>query len=210
MDSGIKVKICGMKERDNILTVAALRPHYLGFIEYPLSPRYVGDEFVMPVELSQSTTRVGVFVNESSEVIFRKAAIQGYEYVQLHGDETAAQCRELKDGGLKIIKVFSVDDHFNFAVTKSFVSDADYFLFDTKGKLYGGNGKAFDWNMLKHYDQEVPFFLSGGLSVDNLADLTDLAHMNICAIDLNSGVEVSPGIKDITKVAKVMDRFPAL
>jgi len=193
-----------MRERENILAVADLEPHYMGFIEYHISPRYVGDDFTMPANLSNRITRVGVFVNESSEVIRTKAAKQGYQYVQLHGNETEMQCRELKDSGLKIIKVFSVDDQFDFTLTKPFVPIVDYFLFDTKGKLHGGNAKTFDWNILKHYDQEIPFFLSGGISVDNLAGLGDLKHMNIFALDLNSGVEVSPGIKDVTRVDREM------
>ena len=194
-----------MRDRENILSVADLGPRYMGFIEYPLSPRFVGDDFVMPTMLNPSLKKVGVFVNESSEVIRAKAAKQGYEYIQLHGNETEEQCRQLRDDGLEIIKVFSVDDHFDFAVTKAFVPTADYFLFDTKGKLYGGNAKTFDWNILKRYDQEVPFFLSGGISVDKLADLDDLKYMNIFALDLNSGVELSPGLKDVAKVAQVLN-----
>jgi phosphoribosylanthranilate isomerase len=193
-----------MRERENILAVANLAPHYLGFIEYPASPRYVGEDFIMPSDLSALIGRVGVFVNESSGIIRLKAAKQGYQYIQLHGNESEMQCRELKDSGLKVIKVFSIDEQFEFANTKPFVAVADYFLFDTKGKFHGGNGKIFDWNILRHYDQEVPFFLSGGLSVDSLSGLDDLKYMNITALDLNSGVELSPGLKDVSKVAHIM------
>ncbi len=194
-----------MRDHDNIRAVAALEPGYMGFIEYKLSPRYVGDNFIMAPDISASITRVGVFVNESSEIIVRKAASQSYKYVQLHGNEVVTQCRELKAFGLKVIKVFSIGDNFDFTVTRPFVGVADYFLFDTKGRLYGGNARRFDWNVLKQYDQEVPFFLSGGISTDNLDDLGNLKGMNLYALDLNSGVEVSPGLKDVAKVSQVMN-----
>ncbi|HET6544809.1 MAG TPA: phosphoribosylanthranilate isomerase, partial [Chryseolinea sp.] len=126
------------------------------------------------------------------------------DFVQLHGDESPAQCDELKATGLGIIKVFSIDDDFNFDLTKPYREVVDYFLFDTKGKYYGGNAKAFNWKVLDAYDQEVPFFLSGGLSPDNVNALGDVQKMNLHALDLNSGVEVSPGFKDIEKIKTIM------
>ena len=89
-------------------------------------------------------------------------------------------------------------------MTKPYRDVVDYFLFDTKGKYYGGNAKAFNWEILRRYDQEVPFFLSGGLSPDNVNTLGNIQKMNLHALDLNSGVEVSPGIKDLEKIKTVM------
>lgn len=190
----IKLKICGMRDTANIKAVAELRPDYMGFIFYEKSPRYVGNEFAI---LDLRLNSVGVFVNESTEKILSK----GLKIVQLHGDETPEQCDELRKH-VKVIKAFSIDDDFDFETTKKY--NADYFLFDTKGKYYGGNAKTFNWDKLKEYDQRIPFFLSGGLNADNLKDISILKGMNLHAIDLNSGVEDSPGLKNIEKIKSVM------
>ena len=192
-----------MRDETNILQVASFVPDYMGFIFYPASPRYVGDSFEVPADLHPSITRVGVFVNESTNVILEKIKRHAIKYVQLHANETAAQCQELRDSGVHIIKVFSVDDSFDFQSTKPYVPVADFFLFDTKGKFHGGNGTAFNWEILKHYDQEVPFFLSGGLTSAHLDTISELQYMNLHALDLNSGVEQVPGLKDIEKVKAV-------
>ena len=193
-----------MREPENITAVASLRPQYLGFIFYPKSPRFVGESFDIPGNLPASIKRVGVFVNEANAVILAKSRSLKLDFAQLHGNESPAQCDELKATGLGVIKVFSLDDDFNFDVTKPYREVVDYFLFDTKGKYYGGNAKAFNWEILSKYDQEVPFFLSGGLSPDNVNTLGDIQKMNLHALDLNSGVEVSPGIKDLEKIKTVM------
>jgi phosphoribosylanthranilate isomerase len=201
----IKIKVCGMRDSDNIREVAALSPDYLGFIFYPKSPRFVGDEFKSPASLPSSITRVGVFVNESTQFILMKSKSAGFTVVQLHGNESPDQAAALKDAGLQIIKVFSVGDDFNFAVTKPYESSSDYFLFDTKGKLFGGNAKTFNWSILNQYDQQVPFFLSGGLSAENLQGIKDLQHMNLHALDLNSGVELMPGLKDPARIQQTQE-----
>jgi len=199
----IKLKICGMREPANIDEVASLAPDYMGFIFYNKTPRYVGDAFRVSGNFPASVKKVGVFVNETTPVIRKRAHDNGIDIVQLHGSETAAQCTELQAAGLTTIKVFSVDDSFDFAATKPYRSVVDYFLFDTKGKYHGGNAKTFDWSILQRYDQELPFFLSGGLSPDNISSIVSLAGMNIHALDLNSGVEISPGFKDIGKITDV-------
>ena len=193
-----------MREPENIMAVASLRPQYLGFIFYPKSPRFVGESFDIPDNLPASIKRVGVFVNAANAVILAKSRSFKLDFAQLHGNESPAQCDELKATGRGVIKVFSLDDDFNFDVTKAYREVVDYFLFDTKGKYYGGNAKAFNWEILSKYDQEVPFFLSGGLSPDNVNTLGDIQKMNVHALDLNSGVEISPGIKDLEKIKTVM------
>ena len=200
----ISIKICGMRDHSNILQVAALGPQYMGFIFYDKSPRFVGESFSLPPSLPSSIKKVGVFVNESTTVIADRGSSTGFDFVQLHGNETADQCASLKDTGLKVIKVFSVDEDFEFRNTNPYKRHVEFFLFDTKGKLYGGNAKTFNWELLKKYDQEVPFFLSGGLSPANIAQLGDVSNMNLHALDLNSGVELSPGMKNIEKVDAVL------
>jgi phosphoribosylanthranilate isomerase len=200
----IEIKVCGMRDYANIMDIASLLPQYFGFIFYPDSPRFVGNEFRIPPTLPSSIKRVGVFVDESNGNIISKSQWVGFDHVQLHGNESPKQCHALRKKGLKVIKVFSVDDDFNFDTTQPYKKEVDYFLFDTKGKLHGGNAKTFNWNILTKYDQEIPFFLSGGLSPENVHDINDLKNMNLHALDLNSGVEVSPGIKSKAKVEQAI------
>ena len=200
---GIKIKVCGMRERDNIIEVSRIRPDYMGFIFYPGTPRYVGESFRIPAELPASTRRVGVFVNETTDVIMDKADAFGLDIVQLHGSESVAQCQELKSHGISVIKVFSVDENMDFDATNPYVEHVDYFLFDTKGKFYGGNARAFDWSILRRYSQAVPFFLSGGIAVENAARIHELGDLNLLAVDLNSGVELRPALKDIAKIEAI-------
>ena len=201
----IKIKVCGMRDAENIRQVSGLGPDYLGFIFYPPSPRYVGVDFKLLEEAPAHIVRVGVFVNASNEEIKKQSGAVGFDHVQLHGSESVRQAEALKDGGFKIIKVFSVDDDFDFAATKQYVSVVDYFMFDTKGKLHGGNARTFNWNVLQRYDQDVPFFLSGGISPENIKDITSLAGMNLFALDVNSGVEESAGLKSLMKLQAVFD-----
>jgi phosphoribosylanthranilate isomerase len=205
----IKIKVCGMRDSNNITQVAAMSPDYMGFIFYAPSPRYVGKEFSLP-DKAAPINRVGVFVNASNDEIVKQSRAIGFDHVQLHGNESVQQALRLKDLGYKVIKVFSVDDDFEFNKTKQYVPVVDYFLFDTKGKLYGGNAKTFNWKVLSHYDQEVPFFLSGGISPDNVDDISSLQGMNLYALDVNSGVEEAPGLKDLTKLESIFDAVEKL
>ena len=202
MDRLIRMKVCGMCDVGNITDVSEIRPDFLGFIFYAPSPRYVGADFKMP-QLPAGIRRVGVFVNEINEVILQKVAEHGLDFVQLHGQETPAQCRALKEHAVGVIKVFSVDDETDFAATQNYRDVVDYFLFDTKGKYYGGNASRFDWSVLARYDQSVPFFLSGGIGPEHLKEINQLKNMNLVAIDVNSGVEVRPGFKDVHKVETI-------
>lgn len=193
-----------MRDVGNIMQVSSLGPDYMGFIFYAPSPRFVGSDFKLE-SASSTPTRVGVFVNASNEEIKKNSLAAGFDHVQLHGNESVEQASALKDLGFKVIKVFSVDDEFDFSTTKQYIPAVDYFLFDTKGKLYGGNAKTFNWSVLNRYDQEVPFFLSGGLSSDNIVDIATLEGMNLYALDLNSGVEESPGLKSLAKLKAVFN-----
>lgn len=196
----IKLKICGMRESANIRSVASTRPDFMGFIFYKKSPRYVGENFSMPDDLDDSIQRVGVFVNGELDSVIDLVAKHHLDFVQLHGDESPAYCKELKEKGIGVIKVFSVGDSFDFATTDQYKSEVDYFLFDTKGKARGGNGVTFNWSLLENYKGTIPFFLSGGIDPENVNEVISLSHEQLFAIDVNSGIESAPGIKEISKL----------
>ncbi len=198
----LKLKVCGMRDAMNIRAIAALAPDYFGFIFYQKSPRYVGVDFNIP-ELNPSIKKIGVFVNESIDTIEKIARQYHLDGVQLHGIESPQQCEQLKKNKLVVIKVFSVDDQFDFNRTNAYRTVSDFFLFDTKGRNPGGNAQTFDWRILKRYDQSVPFFLSGGIGPSQIKNIDSLCGMNIHAVDINSGVEVAPALKDLNKVREV-------
>lgn len=200
----MKVKVCGMREAENIRAVARLNPDLMGFIFYRQSPRFVGDDFELPQDFPTTIQRVGVFVNETESVVLQQAKHHHLDAVQVHGDEDTDYCAALKRAGLTVIKVFRIDAEFDFRSTAPFSSVADLFLFDTKGKWYGGNAQPFDWNLLKQYGGPVPFLLSGGLHPQNLADIKLLNNHYLAGVDVNSGVEQQPGIKDATKVSEAI------
>jgi len=207
MVSGVKIKVCGMVEAENIRDVAALHPDYMGFIFYDKSPRYVGTDFIAPNDIDASLNRVGVFVNQSESFIKNAVNKHQLQYVQLHGDESVGFCEALRLEGIRVIKVFRVDEGFDFTSTRSFESVSDFFLFDTKGKLYGGNSTPFNWELLKRYNQAVPFFLSGGIQSGHINALKNFTDLNIHAIDINSGVEDKPGFKNIHKISAIINQL---
>jgi len=191
-----------MRDPKNILEVAALGPDYMGFIFYEKSKRYVSEGFFIPREFPHNIKRVGVFVNEKIENILSQVSKHQLDFVQLHGNESPDLCDELKQK-TKVIKVFRVDDSFDFDSVKKFNSCSDFFMFDTKGENFGGTGKTFNWNLLKNYDQEIPFFLSGGLSTKNIQQVRELKNLNLYSLDFNSQVESEPGIKDVAVLNSV-------
>ncbi len=198
-----------MKYPENIRAVAAHAPDYMGFIFYEKSKRYTGEDLErdMLKNLAPSIIKVGVFVNHSTEFIEERARTYQLELLQLHGDESPAQCADLKSKGYKIVKVFQVDDAFDFGVTEPFKSHVDYFLFDTKSEGYGGTGKRFDWDLFKKYDNQIPLFLSGGLDIENIDEIKNLNYLNIHALDINSKFETEPGRKNDGKVKLFIDRI---
>jgi phosphoribosylanthranilate isomerase len=198
----LKLKICGLRESENIQEVSVLSPDYMGFIFYKNSPRYVPDDFVMP-DISNSIQKLGVFVNEVPDRILQLVKKHRFNFVQLHGDEVIEDCEVLKQNEIKVIKAFSIHNQFDFKLLDRYQAVVDYLLFDTKGKYYGGNAQPFDWAMLRKYNQKIPFFLSGGLTKYNIQYVRDILDMNIHALDLNSGVELSPGLKSVTKIRDI-------
>ena len=190
----MKLKVCGMKYPQNIFEVSHLLPDYLGFIFFEKSSRYFDGEIP---EIPSSIKKVGVFVNASLDDIQSKIAKYNLNLIQLHGDESPEFCEHLKNENLKIIKVFSVDDHFDFSILLGYENVCDYFLFDTKGKLHGGNGYAFNWQILENYKSTKPIFLSGGIGIEEIEKIKSI-DLPIFAIDINSKFETEPGLKNIT------------
>lgn len=194
-----------MKYPENILEVGALLPDYMGFIFWKKSARYF--DGIIP-ELPKSIQKVGVFVNATLEEILEKIEKHDLQAVQLHGEESVEFCKTLKKKipkEMEVIKVFSILDTFDFQVLKPFESVCDYFLFDTKGKLPGGNGTIFDWKVLEKYPSSKPFFLSGGIGIEEMEAVNEILKTNlpVYAIDVNSKFEIEPGLKNI-KLLKIM------
>jgi len=206
----VKLKVCGMRDAENVLGVAALQPDYMGFIFYQKSPRFVGEDFMIPKSFPTDIKKVGVFVNGTPEKMLAIARTLQLDYLQLHGNESVEVCAAVKQAGIGVIKVFSMDDDFDFALTKPYKSVVDFFLFDTKGKYYGGNAQAFDWTVLQRYDQQIPFFLSGGITPDNVTNIAALKNMNLHALDVNSGVEIQPALKSIEKLNTLITQVSIL
>ncbi len=206
----MKLKVCGMRDRTNIQSLLPLKPDFVGFIFYDKSPRYVGEELNEEIirQIPSSIKKVGVFVNSSPDHIMSMAKQYDLQYVQLHGNEMPDFCRILRQKGLNIIKAFSVNNDFNFAMLNNYKPFCDLFLFDTKGTQPGGNGVPFDWNILSKYDQEKPFFLSGGISIENIDKVIELSQsVQVYGIDINSCFEVEPGLKDIDQIQKVIGKI---
>ncbi|MES2619606.1 MAG: phosphoribosylanthranilate isomerase [Bacteroidota bacterium] len=194
----MKTKICGLREQQNITELSALHPQWMGFIFTPTSPRYFSAA-KQPADLKslpRSIKKVGVFVNETLENVRATVQQHGLNMIQLHGNETPEYCASLKSDGIEIIKAFSVDDNFDFATTEAYASAIDYFLFDTKGPQFGGNGIAFNWNLLKG----KRFLLSGGISPNHVEAIKNFSHPDCIGIDINSRFEISPGIKDVNAI----------
>ena len=202
----MKLKVCGLKYKDNIEQVAAVQPDYLGFIFYDKSKRYVGEDFQMP-EVSSDIVKVGVFVNAAIEYVIGKILKFDLKLIQLHGDEGVEYCENLADmlslnertKPVKIMKAFGVDESFDFNVLVAYQECCDYFLFDTKTKNYGGSGKQFDWKVLDKYNLSTPYFLSGGIGLGEIDKVLKLKS-KVYAIDVNSQFEIEPGLKDVEKV----------
>lgn len=199
------LKVCGLRERENIRAVLTLEPDFVGFIFYEKSPRFVGHDFDLTgLDFGKTTQKVGVFVDAEADFILEKIERHGLEVVQLHGSESPDFCRLIRRKSL-VFKAFGIDRAFDFSNLEPFREAVDYFLFDTKTAAHGGSGAAFDWTLLMKMPPDLPWILSGGLSLENL----DLFFKNDdlprpFAIDVNSRFEISPGLKDIEKLKKLI------
>lgn len=207
MARSLKIKVCGMKQPDNLLAVAALQPDYLGFIFYEKSPRFM-QQTLSPealAELPKSIKKTGVFVNALAEEVLALSQTWGLQAVQLHGDETPETCEMLQKEGLEVIKVFRVGEQFELDSLLPYATVVDYFLFDTQGKQYGGNGAVFNWRLLTNYSLSVPIILSGGVEKASLDKLSELQHLPLYAVDVNSKFEDEPGLKNLSALTQLFE-----
>ncbi len=197
-----RLKVCGMKVPSNIEMVADLQPDYIGFIFYKGSKRYVADlsaQFVK--DLPSNIKRTGVFVNEELRTVVERVLEYGLHAVQLHGDEPASYARELKALlDIEVIKAFGIDDQFDFDQLDAYSDSVDYFLFDTKTPDHGGSGRVFNWDLLKKYSLDKPYFLSGGIDLESIDEINRIKDERFYAVDVNSKFELEPGLKDIDKL----------
>jgi len=228
----MKLKVCGMKFIENVQQVADLQPDYLGFIFYEKSKRNF--EGIIP-ELPRSIKKTGVFVNEYLEIVISLVEEYQLDAIQLHGDESLEYIKELQiqlaqrralfieenkqqkkknkhfiaDEKVEIIKVFGIKETFDFELLPPFLDHVDYFLFDTKGKERGGNGVKFDWQVLKEYPFEKPFFLSGGIGLKDIEAVQKIINSDlpIYALDVNSKFEIEPGLKNVNEVKNFKNKL---
>lgn len=217
-----KLKVCGLTQLDQIRELVALKIDFIGFIFYEKSPRYVLNHLSLD-EISEINHqgKVGVFVNENADKIIEIAEKADLNFIQLHGDESEDFILELRkklNPEIKIIKVIRVGNQisdFRFQTQKIFDSaltdnqqpaTINYLLFDTDSKAFGGTGKSFDWNILNDIEIPLPYFLSGGISLENFHQLKTINQQPF-ALDINSKFEIEPGIKDVEKIKEFVNKF---
>lgn len=219
------IKVCGMRDAENIRQVEALGVDLMGFIFWPRSSRYVAQR---PSYLPTRCRRVGVFVDENIETVRRIADDYALDIIQLHGHESPDYCAQLH--GRPIIKAFNIATADDFVQTEPYAGLVDYFLFDTKGKSVGGNGEKFDWSVLSAYSGSTPYLLSGGIGPDDAPALRTFfsvgygsddapalrtsfsvgcgsAAANCVGIDLNSRFELAPGLKDVAALRQFLNEI---
>ena len=196
----IHLKVCGMRDADNITALAKLQPDFIGFIFHEVSPRYC--EKVPETAIPESIRKTGVFVNKPIEYIALKKADFQLDYIQLHGSESPEFCRKVSRTVAPVIKAFNLHSGFDFARLKAYVPFCDFFLFDASGPKAGGNSIAFDWELLKLYEGETPFLLSGGIDETMAGEIKKINHPAFYGVDINSRFEIRPGLKDINKIKR--------
>ncbi|NBC82281.1 MAG: phosphoribosylanthranilate isomerase [Bacteroidetes bacterium] len=200
--SDYKIKVCGMKEYENIQALISLNPDYIGYIFYPKSKRYVGenpDTTIFSI-VPGNIKKVGVFVNTELEAVLDKVNKYGLQMVQLHGGESEDYCKQLKEQGIEIIKTFSIQNVLPVNVMMRYQPLVDYFLFDTRTPRFGGSGEKFDWKILESYALEKPVFLSGGIGPDDAAGIKEMDMPFVQVLDINSRFELEPGYKNVDAV----------
>lgn len=197
-------KVCGMRDRENIEAILGLKPNLMGFIFYPKSKRYVGEnpQILRDVDF-RTTGKVGVFVNEPIDSIQFKADAFGLDFLQLHGDEDIDYVRQLAEDGRKIIRVARIGERMPVDQLREEQEYVQYFLFDTQTSAYGGSGRVFDWRLLGAYQLERPFLLSGGLGHENINEVLQLDHTRLAGIDVNSKYEIAPALKNVEMIKEL-------
>ena len=202
----MKLKVCGLTKMDQIQELVSLNTDFLGFIFYEKSPRYVLHHLSLK-EIAEIPHfgKVGVFVNESIKAIVEITTESQLDIIQLHGNEDEKfilQLRQILGNNIKIIKVIRIGNQSFDELQKTInqqPSSVNYLLFDTDSKAFGGTGKTFDWQILNEIEIPIPYFLSGGISLENIHQLSTINHQPI-VLDINSKFETEPGIKDLEKI----------
>lgn len=201
-----RLKVCGLTQLHQIRELVALKIDFLGFIFYEKSPRYVLN-YLNLEQISEINHqgKVGVFVNESLEKIIEASEKADLNFIQLHGDEIENFISELKqklNPKIEIIKVIRIGNQSSHELQKTInqqPKSINYLLFDNDSKAFGGTGKTFDWNILNEMEIPFPYFLSGGISLENFHQLSTINQQPF-ALDVNSKFELEPGIKDLEKI----------
>ncbi|MFM7558984.1 phosphoribosylanthranilate isomerase [Cylindrospermopsis raciborskii] len=209
----MRIKICGITQLQQSLAITQLGATALGFICVPSSPRYVSIEQINLATsyIPDHIDKIGVFANSTIFEITKVVSSSSLTGVQLHGDETPLFCEELRQAlpNIELIKAFRVRSWEQLETTPNFTGCVDTFLLDAyHPQQLGGTGKTLDWQVLQSFRPSLPWFLAGGLTPDNV--LTALTQIHPDGIDLSSGVERSPGDKDLDKVALLFSRINQL
>ena len=202
----MKLKVCGLTKLDQIQELISLNVDFLGFIFYEKSPRFVLNHLSLEgISAINHQGKVGVFVNETIEKISEISEKAKLSFIQLHGDEDEKfilQLRQILGNNIKIIKVIRIGNQSFDELQKTInqqPSTVNYLLFDTDSKAFGGTGKTFDWQILNEIEIPIPYFLSGGISLENIHQLSTINHQPL-ALDINSKFETEPGSKDLEKI----------
>ena len=214
-----QLKVCGLTQLSQIQELISLNTDFLGFIFYEKSPRFVLNHLSLKEILEiNHQGKVGVFVNETIEKIAEISEKAKLNFIQLHGNEDEEfilKLRKFIGENIKIIKVIRIGNQSFDELQKTInqqPSTVNYFLFDTDSKAFGGTGKTFDWQILNEIEIPKPYFLSGGISLENIKNLQNFVKVNMrenktltklntpIALDINSKFEIEPGIKDLEKI----------
>ena len=211
-----QLKVCGLTKPDQIQELISMNTDFLGFIFYEKSPRYVLNHLnLKEISMIDHHGKVGVFVNEEMDKILRIVQQADLNFVQLHGDESNDFITELKQklnpevGIIKAIRVGNnttenqnkIRQIFDLQQTTYNLQPITFYLFDTDSKAFGGTGKQFDWNILNEFQIPIPYFLSGGISEENIGNMKTLKQQPF-ALDINSKFETEPGNKNIDRIKK--------
>lgn len=216
------IKVCGLREADNISAVEAAGADWIGLIFYPKSPRYVpmipSSAGIMPDGRPSGplghVPRAGVFVDAMPQDIITRVVNFGLSLVQLHGTEPPTYLHNLRATldpdirpGIKLIKALPVATAADLDAADQYVGAADYLLLDTRTSSYGGAGRKFDWDILRARGLPLPFLLSGGIGPDDAEAIARLNIPEMIGIDINSRFETAPAVKDAPAVKAFIDKI---
>lgn len=209
----MKLKVCGLTKLNQIQELIDMKTDFLGFIFYAKSPRYVLNHLSLSqISGIKHSGKVGVFVNETVENIATVAEDATLNCIQLHGDEDESYVSELRsklNSEIKIIKVIRIGNQTTEELQKTInhgPSTINHLLFDTDSKAFGGTGKSFDWQIFNDIEITKPYFLSGGISLENIHQLSTINHQPF-SLDINSKFETEPGVKDLQKIKQLYEKL---